>query len=599
LRGRAWAVISCGVVCLATAAPPAVAAPSNPDRAIKAAFAQLRSNLRHAAGLSQSARTALLATLAQAQSAQRVQQHPCAAIVTLEDLRRMIYRSAAPRTRGVYAVEHAILRTRGSCARTSREVTIHREPPIVGGPLEPLPRVPTTAEEDSRVRVPHGNVGTAPDPGPPTKVAMVPPGDLHATGSNPFAFGTIGELHVHAEVYPEETNQASAGRIVWYVGNNGAGYSLDGGATFSYVDPRRLFPEGDNAFAGDQVVLYVPRINRFVWYIQYWCAKPDVQCENPRSSNIARLSVASPEDVAADPEAAWTSWVIHPRNLGRRHYWFDYPDVGFGRHNLYVTSNMFTGGNALSAIERVPLGDLKAGRDLRMRYFVDAKEFSYKAVRSNDARGFFATHHSDTTLLTLTWDDGSSLLLPHRTPHSANASNDFDSFTGPNEDVSWSSRLDPRITASTRRGDELWLAWSEGRVICTVKRCSDVWPQPHVHVAVVDARSFGLVRERFIHNRDYAIGFPALATDALGRVGMTFSFGGGTAGNASPAAGYLTPDETFRQVAPSPGPGYQGDYFSITPDWPDGSRFTASGYVSGSSPGGVDEVHWLFYRYAR
>jgi hypothetical protein len=495
-------------------------------------------------------------------------------------------------------VEHAILRTSRRCARSSKEATNQRELPIVGGPLEPLPHVPNTAEENSLVRVPHVSSGTTPDPGPATTITPVAPGQRLATGSSPFAFSTIGELHVHQELIPEEPSEASAGRVVWYAGNNGAGYSLDGGASFKYADPRRMFPEGENAFAGDQVVVYVPRINRFVWYLQYWCAQPDEHCEGARSSNIARIAVASPEEVAADPEGAWTTWVISPSDVGRRHDWFDYPDVGFGRHDLYVTTNMFHGNDARSVIERIPLGALKAGRDFKMRYVVDHDQFSYKTLESTATRGFFATHGSDTKLLTLTWDEGSSLLLPHRTRHGVNATEDYDSPTGPN-DLSWGERLDPRITAATRRGNELWVAWSEGREICLTKGCKASWPQPHIHVVVLDARTFHFLRERFIHNPDYAIAFPSLATDALGRVGMTFAFGGGTAGNASPAAGYLTPDESFRQVATSPDPGYQGDYLSIHPDWPDGTRLTGSGYVSGVSPGGVDEAHWLFYRYSR
>ena len=74
---------------------------------------------------------------------------------------------------------------------------------------------------------------------------------------------------------------------------------------------------------------------------------------------------------------------------------------------------------------------------------------------------------------------------------------------------------------------------------------------------------------------------------------MSFTYGGGAAGNSSPAAGYLTGGEAFRQVARSPAPGFQGDYFSLRRDWPDGRRLTGSGYVTDE----VGDVHWLFYRY--
>jgi hypothetical protein len=308
---------------------------------------------------------------------------------------------------------------------------------------------------------------------------------------------------------------------------------------------------------------------------------------------------ASPAAIARhrkDPGSAWNRWVIHPGDLGLPHHFLDYPDLAVSGRSVLLTMNVF-GKKFGSVVARVSLGDLKRARNLKLDYYFDRNGDTYRIAQQGGNRAFVAGHATGTDLLTLAWDRGSPLLFEHRTPHTEIATYDYESLT---EGVDWGERLDASVQGGTQRGNELWFAWAEGRSVC-LRRCGggrpvldDLWPQPHVHVVVVDARTFDLVRERFIHNDDYAIGYPTLATDSLGRVGMSFSFGGGTVGNASPAAGYLTDTEEFHQVVSSPGPGDQGDYMSLRPDWPDQTRFTGSGYVTQD-----DEPRWIFYRYSR
>jgi hypothetical protein len=257
-------------------------------------------------------------------------------------------------------------------------------------------------------------------------------------------------------------------------------------------------------------------------------------------------------------------------------------------------------------VARVDLSDLRAERNLHLRYFDDPDHGSYRAVQDSATRGTLVSHDSDTRLLALTWEEGSPLLLPHRPGHSVEATDDPDSSPEAfGEGAAWNSRSDDRILGATRRGNELWLAWNEGRSRCvagcegTHPKMEKLWAQPHVHVVVLNARTLRRVRERFIYNDKFAIAYPALASNSLGQVAMTFSYGGGTAGNAGPAAGFLTGGETFRQVFRSPAAGQQADYFSLRTDWPDRRRFTASGYVSADTGQGYPSVHWLFYRFSR
>lgn len=595
----AAAVLFGGTATLASAA----AAKRTP---VDAAFAHLRTSLETAHGLTKRERLSMLRTAGRAK-AQHAHRRPCISIRTLELLRERIVRTKA-HVGGLTRVELAIVRAapRSDCARTTRKVTIQRAI-IVGGPIKPLPRAHVAPEQDE-LQAPgrvQGQFGINAGPATTVVPAAAP------VESSAIRFSTLSDLNGPIDTQQiQEPSEASAGKVVWYTHNSGAAYSLDGGKTFTSVDPRQMFPEAGHPWCCDQQVVYAPQINRFIWYAQYWCEVPDHRCDHkPARENYVRILAASPQAIAAappdDPGAAWEDWLITPRDVGLKHQWLDFPDLAVGRHSLYFTTNTFKSGNVgsvLSVIARIPLSQLKRGRDLSMSYYLDHETNSYRIAQGAGTHAYFGVNQDPRELFTLSWDEASPLLFPHHTRHAVSAFTDRASQAA---GLNWSFRTDARITAATRRGDQLWFAWSEGRSICRT-HCNDgqqpqleqVWPQPHVHVVVVDRRSFRLVRDRFIHNPDFAIAFPSLATDSLGRVGMTFSYGGGTAGNPSAAAGYLTGGEAFRQVAPSPASGAQGDYFSLRPDWPDGSRLTASGFIFTDTGNGANP-HWLFYRYSR
>ena len=74
------------------------------------------------------------------------------------------------------------------------------------------------------------------------------------------------QQHVGSNV--GEPSTAISGKIVFYTGNWYAAFSVDGGVTFTYVDPYSLGSEGDAPgveFCCDQVVQYIPQLDSFVW----------------------------------------------------------------------------------------------------------------------------------------------------------------------------------------------------------------------------------------------------------------------------------------------------------------------------------------------
>src|SRR5439155_17156728 len=82
--------------------------------------------------------------------------------------------------------------------------------------------------------------------------------------NNGFAFENPVAL-----VVAEPSGGANGGGVVFMTANQFAAYSTDGGATFTQLDPTTIFPEDDGGFCCDQIVQYVPSIDRFIWLLQY------------------------------------------------------------------------------------------------------------------------------------------------------------------------------------------------------------------------------------------------------------------------------------------------------------------------------------------
>src|SRR5207248_3286580 len=109
-----------------------------------------------------------------------------------------------------------------------------------------------------------------------------------------------------------EPSGASGGGVVFVTSNWFAAYSIDGGNSFKQLDPTTIFPNDTVGFCCDQIVQYVPRIDRFIWLLQ---------------GNGNRIASASPADIVASKGTAWTYWNLTPDIFGQTGASFDYPDL--------------------------------------------------------------------------------------------------------------------------------------------------------------------------------------------------------------------------------------------------------------------------------
>ncbi len=154
------------------------------------------------------------------------------------------------------------------------------------------------------------------------RAALPPPGSVVFELNNGLGL-TSGNTNGTASTTAEPSGQSNGGSIVFATANWVAAYSTNGGTTFHQLDPTTIFPNDAVGYCCDQIVQYVPSIDRFVWLLQ---------------GNGYRLAVASPAVAGRSGGTAWTYWNLTPDVFGQPSgTGFDYPDLSVGNNYLYIS----------------------------------------------------------------------------------------------------------------------------------------------------------------------------------------------------------------------------------------------------------------------
>ena len=367
-----------------------------------------------------------------------------------------------------------------------------------------------------------------------------------------------------------EPSCAANGDLIFYTGNWYAALSADGGATFRFIDPatafRRLDPPGSH-FCCDQVVLFLPQIDTFVWLLQHGPATGD---------NIQRLAIAKTADVA---QGKWRLFDISTQSLGVRGSFLDFPDLSSGANMLYVTTNIFPAqGRAGSAVIRIPLSSIESGRPTATR-FLSMQDFSFRVAQNCGTTAFFAAHKDTSTLRVFAWPENAASPAVKDVSHARFiGGNGYHSRTPDNR--RWLDRADPRITGATLARNDLYFAWG-------VNRGSNNRPKPFIQIAKIDATNLSLLENINIFDSESATCYGALSTNANDEVGISYMIGGGPRFPAN-VVGVLTGARKEVVIAasdrgplptPDSGKGEWGDYLTVRRMFPNQKLFAATGYT--------------------
>jgi hypothetical protein len=359
-----------------------------------------------------------------------------------------------------------------------------------------------------------------------------------------------------------EPTAASSGNNIFVTGNWFASRSTTGGSNFTFVDPFTAFPSAAGGFCCDQIVLYDPSRDIWIWILQY------IQTGG---SNIFRVAISRGSSFGS-----WYYWDFSPRALNPAwtDMWFDYPDAAISANHLYITFNAF---NAAGRFQRafvfkLPLDTLRNGTSLGYQWWSTTANGSLRLTQGAMTTMFFASHNGGTTLRVYSWPDGGGTLGSFDVNVSAYSAGPY-SAPGPGG-VEWLRRTDSRITGAWLTGTRAGFMWTAG--------AGPGRPFPYVKVAVVDTFTRSLTGQPDIWNTSSAFAYPAACPNAQGVVGVSLFFGGGTR-HPSHVVGFRD-GEAWRLVITrssthGPSGGTWGDYLSCKRYQPQTSEWVASGYT--------------------
>jgi len=317
---------------------------------------------------------------------------------------------------------------------------------------------------------------------------------------------TVSSLMTNGASTVNEPSVASSGDVCLYTGNWYAGYSTDGGSSWTSMSPYSHFPAVNNGFCCDQSLIHAPQIDNFFWLLQY---------SEDASSNTLRVANCLSSNVATN---GWTYLDLVPGQINPawNGEWFDYNHIALSDNYLYVGTNMFyiNGGFSRSVIFRMKLASfVDDGDGFVLEYFESPDLGSLRCVMGATDTMYFASHRYNDLIEVFAWPESSP--SPSMTQVSISAWNWGNAYYANTAGApNWMGRLtDGRITAGFNTDNEIGFAWSAP--------VQDGRKNPFVRCVVIDKGSMTLKRDQDIWHDDYAFGWPEMCPDNSGTVGVS------------------------------------------------------------------------------
>lgn len=348
-----------------------------------------------------------------------------------------------------------------------------------------------------------------------------PLGLTSGTTNGTVANGTTGTVNGQAFDFGavEPSGAVSGGGVIFVTANWIASYSTDG-VHFTQLDPTKIFPNDAVGYCCDQIVQYVPSIDRFIWLLQ---------------GNGYRLAMASPAQIISSKGTAWTYWTLTPQFFGNpKGTGFDYPDLSVGTNELYMS---WDAGIPCPAgcvqgyqVARTSLAGIQAGGTITVEWTntvngPSSVTWGEHLTQNTGNKVFWAGHDGNNNLRVFSWAEGSSNYFWRDVGISSWANNAPTSTTP--DGINWlaynfTTGVFPRngIIGATRSGNSLWFAWTAGT--------DSNFPKAHVEMVEIDqSNNFNLLQQVQIWGSNVAFAYPALATNACtGGIGLSLEAGG-------------------------------------------------------------------------
>ncbi len=412
----------------------------------------------------------------------------------------------------------------GSSTSTTKQGTTHQ----TKGPYPALPQPPQGESNEQRPPTPQGTPQTVHPPTPNQAQVMD-----YSKGGAAVGFVINSQTNGVATSFPPDpsaVSPAGASNLVMGSGNLYIKYSTDGGTTFTTINNLSTVfgDQPDGGYCCDQVLHYIPSIDRIVWVIQTNQKKDSKG--NVTGPNSQRVAWAKPADIAANFYTAWTWFDVSSTFLGLGNDWLDYPDLSTSNGNMYLSTDDVTKNGLVVA--RITYADLQLPGGSNISWGFTDPTKSTAAVGGHltqNAAGtmYWAGHNSTSQARIYWWPDNSGTYSWTDVTNTSYSNSDYTS-EGPDGQY-W---LDPRnkpdavlgaafkpSTGRQQATNQIWFAWTAAR--------DSNFKQPYIRMLWVDDQKFNNVGEFETWNSDYVFAYPALAVNsATSEVAASMLYGG-------------------------------------------------------------------------
>jgi hypothetical protein len=387
-----------------------------------------------------------------------------------------------------------------------------------------------------------------------------------------------------AGVPPDPNTAATSGGVVLATYNTGISFSIDGGQTFTDVNlfnpqpgnPVRtsFFPASDGGLCCDQIVVYLPQHNLFVWLLQYQPVVNTAVTPNVITTpDRLRVAWATPAALAADFWNAWTYADLTGTNVAgvsgglgiASNEWLDYPDLAWSDTFLYVgvdqgfptPGQVYTGRRIVA---RLSLADMANPVSTSLNYAYARLTGSSGLNKTHFVQGapgqmVVGSLENSSTLRVFTWRDSENTVNPSTVPISqiqqgasytsvAPDGSDWVSVSFPGNITGAAFRsVVPGLGVPSRA--EYLFAFDAGA------NAGGGRPRSYVRLETVtpSGTGFQAISEYDIWNADYAFAMAGLAADGT-EIGIALGVGGGTLGYPQFSVGFMN-DFVVYQVTSS------------------------------------------------
>jgi len=462
----------------------------------------------------------------------------------------------------------------------------------------PLPAASPLPVGDTAVERPD----SAADPRTATAERSTTTSEQPAAPSAPGTFTLFRDVSFGATIKANtsgltgEPAVANSGPIVFATGNWWAAVSGNGGQTFSFVNPFTMFPAAFGGFCCDQVTVYDPSRDIFIWSLQYISNGPA-----GAGQNLFRIAVARPVDALA---GNWYSYDFTSASNTE----YDYPGLCLSNDFAYYFTNrgVFNSGSVNdSFVFRLPLDPLSTGAGFGFS-FVDfgangINNLSWRCANGARDVVYFAAHNTTSQVRIFHWAENTGSL----------GSNDV------NLSVAWPNAVRACPTPDGRD----WCGFDDGRMKAgwvSRSMIGFMWNAsagggftvPYVEAVRVVETTRAYIDRPYIWNSTLAFQYPAAAPNRRGDVGLIVhvsnstlypGFYVGIDDDYSRDSGFGPPGwevRYVRQGTQGPNTNRWGDYFSVQSFEPNGLGWISTGTtMQGCGVAGCKETRYdLFGR---